>query len=465
MPKGHYTLTVRVKARGMTSAKVFAGSDVKDVTIEDAEKDYTVEFSCFRDVEIGVEGVGNKAGSSWFALDNFRLTYTGGLTEDEFATLALKQAIEDAKTVAAARPVGDVLFAVPTADNTTLNNAITAAQTVYDNTSATKAEKETAVATLNAAVDTYKAVSINKPEAGKCYFLKQKASSLYMNLTDAVKITAEPYAVQFIANGEGWTIASAANAEVTAGMAGGNTWSMSNNKDTAWKFNLKDATEGTYTIKGPNGLIGSDNTTAGSSCYGNKAEANNGLWIIAAEVTLAVAAANEYATFVAPFDVTIPAGVKAYTVDGVTGAELNMTEVTTTIPANTPVVLQATTDVNEKFYGVAATAEAKAGLLTGVYTDTPAPEGKYVLQNQGEGAKFYLVEAGKQPTVKAGHAYLTAPSAGVKAFGFDAIATAITELTEKTEATEGVVYNLQGQRVNTLQRGINIVNGKKVLVK
>ena len=167
----------------------------------------------------------------------------------------------------------------------------------------------------------------------------------------------------------------------------------------------------------------------------------------------------------APFDVTIPSGVKAYTVDGVTGAELNMTEVTTTIPANTPVVLQATTDVNEKFYGVAATAEAKAGLLTGVYTDTPAPEGKYVLQNQGEGAKFYLVEAGKQPTVKAGHAYLTAPSAGVKAFGFDAIATAITELTEKTEATEGVVYNLQGQRVNTLQRGINIVNGKKVLVK
>lgn len=40
----------------------------------------------------------------------------------------------------------------------------------------------------------------------------------------------------------------------------------------------------------------------------------------------------------------------------------------------------------------------------------------------------------------------------------------LTESTEKTEGTEGI-YNLQGQRVNSLQRGINIVNGKKVLVK
>ena len=466
MPKGHYTLTVKVKARGITSAKVFAGSEEKEVTIADEENDYTVEFSCIGDVTIGAEGVGTGAGNSWFALDNFRLTYTEGLTEDETATIALKQAIDDAKAAADARPVGDALFAVPTAANTTLSDAIVAAQTVYDNAAATTAEKVAAASTLNDAVDTYKAVSINTPEAGKGYFLKQKTTSLYMNLTEAVTITAEPYAIQFIANGEGWTIASAANTEVTAGMAGGNTWSMSNNKVTAWKFNLKDATEGTYTIQGPNGLIGSDNTTAGSSCYGNKAEANNGLWIVeeAAEATIAVAAANEYATFVAPFDVTIPAGVKAYTVDGVTGTDLDMTEVTTTIPANTPVVLQATTDVNEKFYGIAATAEAKAGLLTGVYTDTPAPVGTYVLQNQGE-VKFYLVEAGAQPTVKAGHAYLTAPSAGVKAFGFDAIATAIAGLTPTLSKGEGVVYNLQGQQLNSLQRGINIVGGKKVLVK
>ena len=45
------------------------------------------------------------------------------------------------------------------------------------------------------------------------------------------------------------------------------------------------------------------------------------------------------------------------------------------------------------------------------------------------------------------------------------VATSIMELTEKTEATEGVIYNLAGQRLNSLQRGINIIGGKKVLVK
>ena len=45
------------------------------------------------------------------------------------------------------------------------------------------------------------------------------------------------------------------------------------------------------------------------------------------------------------------------------------------------------------------------------------------------------------------------------------VATSIMELTEKTEATEGVIYNLQGQRLNGVQRGINIIGGKKVLVK
>ena len=40
-----------------------------------------------------------------------------------------------------------------------------------------------------------------------------------------------------------------------------------------------------------------------------------------------------------------------------------------------------------------------------------------------------------------------------------------TESTEKTEGTEGAIYNLQGQRLNGMQKGINIVNGKKVLIK
>ncbi|MBR1377757.1 MAG: leucine-rich repeat protein [Bacteroidaceae bacterium] len=47
----------------------------------------------------------------------------------------------------------------------------------------------------------------------------------------------------------------------------------------------------------------------------------------------------------------------------------------------------------------------------------------------------------------------------------DATGIKLTESTEKTEGTEGGIYNLQGQRLNGVQKGINIVNGKKVFIK
>ena len=87
-----------------------------------------------------------------------------------------------------------------------------------------------------------------------------------------------------------------------------------------------------------------------------------------------------YATFVAPFDVTIPEGVTAYTVDGVesNGTTLTMTEVTTTIPANTPVVLSAEAAVaaQTRLPGKSVAGEAKAGLLTGVYEAYPSSRWK-----------------------------------------------------------------------------------------
>ena len=41
-------------------------------------------------------------------------------------------------------------------------------------------------------------------------------------------------------------------------------------------------------------------------------------------------------------------------------------------------------------------------------------------------------------------------------------ATAISSITAETNA-DGVIYNLAGQRMSKLAKGINIVNGKKVI--
>ena len=97
--------------------------------------------------------------------------------------------------------------------------------------------------------------------------------------------------------------------------------------------------------------------------------------------------------------------------------------------------------------------------------DPGVPTGSYVISNN----VFYVVEEGYPVGLNGYRAYLEPVSSGsVKAISYDFgdDATGITNITELTEKAEtGAIYNINGQRINTLQKGINIVNGKKVLVK
>lgn len=183
--------------------------------------------------------------------------------------------------------------------------------------------------------------------------------------------------------------------------------------------------------------------------------------------SLAVNSAAHYGTFCAPFDVTIPVGVQAFTISGIDkNGILTLVEQQSTIPAHTPVIVysESATDINAVQFGVATTRTATSKYLTGVYTDTKAPEGSYVLQNQGGRVGFYQVQAGIQPWVRANRAYLTVPaSANVKAFYMDD-ATAI-QTVEELLSGKAEIYDLAGRRQQKLQKGINIVGGKKVLVK
>ncbi len=166
-----------------------------------------------------------------------------------------------------------------------------------------------------------------------------------------------------------------------------------------------------------------------------------------------------YATFVAPFQVAVPTGVKAYTVEAVNGETLTLTQVAT-IDANTPVVLEGALDETE-IWGKNVEGTPVAGLLTGVYEETAAPVGSYVLQNQDK-VGFYKVETEGIAMVGANRAYLTVPSS-VKAFYFDE-ATAIKAI-ESLMAGKAEIYDLNGRKMQSLQKGMNIVNGKKIMVK
>lgn len=192
------------------------------------------------------------------------------------------------------------------------------------------------------------------------------------------------------------------------------------------------------------------------------------------EVPLTMSDAN-WATFCAPYDVNVPAGMKAYTIDGVDAEDetvLSLTEVEDVIEvsenlqirvikANTPVVIQGNGAASLKAYGVAAPEEAKAGWLTGVYEETTVPTDAYVLQNHDGVVGFYKVGS-VQPTLKANRCYMNMES-DVKAFFFNAqdAATAVNKVT--VAAPSQAVYDLNGRRVEKAQKGVYIVNGKKVV--
>ena len=188
-----------------------------------------------------------------------------------------------------------------------------------------------------------------------------------------------------------------------------------------------------------------------------------------ARSSMAVNAEAKYGTFCAPFDVEVPAGVQAYTV---VGAEANglltLDDALSIIPANTPVVLFAESGLEAvEYFGIAEEGTPSVGLLTGVYENTPAPVGSYVLQNLNDKVGFYQVAEGSQPTIGANRCYLTAPTSpasGVKAFFFgEDDATGISYKSFPSGEDLGEAYNLAGQRISRMQRGINIINGKKVL--
>ncbi|MBQ9164942.1 MAG: hypothetical protein IJ163_09245 [Bacteroidaceae bacterium] len=181
----------------------------------------------------------------------------------------------------------------------------------------------------------------------------------------------------------------------------------------------------------------------------------------------------KYATRIFPFKPTLPEGIKAYACAEFDETTLTLTEVAAP-EMNVPYILYAENGANTSLedWGKGVNLTYTKGLLTGVYEDTAAPEGTYVLQNQedADGVAFYVVE--DAVTVSANRAYLKAPAtdAGVKAFRFPAEETTGINAVNALTAGKAEIFSVAGARIPSLQKGVNIIrtaDGKttKVLVK
>jgi hypothetical protein len=109
------------------------------------------------------------------------------------------------------------------------------------------------------------------------------------------------------------------------------------------------------------------------------------------------------------------------------------------------------------------------GTLTGVFESTNVATGHYVLQNQGDGEQFYKVADGSTITLNPFRAYLTASEtaseeASALRISFENTTTGVEAVKALTDG-EAQIYDLNGRKLSKLRKGINIVNGVKVIVK
>ena len=169
-----------------------------------------------------------------------------------------------------------------------------------------------------------------------------------------------------------------------------------------------------------------------------------------------------YATAYFPFAVTIPEGVKAYTVSAAADGVATLSPLTGTIPANTGVILSG----DAKTYPFAITTSTASAvednLLNGVTIATDLdPETSYILANGANGLGFYKVDP-TDTKLAANKAYLNNANGSFFSLKLDGAVTGIQSV--ENAAENAPAYDLQGRRLPQVPtKGLYIQNGKKIM--
>lgn len=182
-------------------------------------------------------------------------------------------------------------------------------------------------------------------------------------------------------------------------------------------------------------------------------------------------------TLVLPFNVAeakLPENVKAFELTYENDV-IKATEVTS-ITADHPVLINApkgqyniVSGENYDHVFNFSNRTTTNGVLTGVYnTELPysyVPADSYVLQNGADGLGFYKVDAANTIKITSFRAYLTVPTTARSLKIVYGDETTGISTTKNESAKSNEIYNLNGQRVSKAQKGLYIVNGKKVVRK
>ena len=184
-------------------------------------------------------------------------------------------------------------------------------------------------------------------------------------------------------------------------------------------------------------------------------------------VTVTVGTAG-YATYCSDraLDFSNVQNLTAYTATK-TGNSISFNKVEAGVPAGNGLLIKGVKDENTSakvpFVPSGELSDIQNALV-GVLSDTHVDKGAFVLLAGTQGVGFYKTTNDAGFTVRAHSAYLPAISGGARSFIALDEATAIEGVAAE-KAGNGEIYNLQGQRVVTAQKGLYIIDGKKVMVK
>ena len=194
-----------------------------------------------------------------------------------------------------------------------------------------------------------------------------------------------------------------------------------------------------------------------------------------------------YSVLCLPFNVILPEGVVAYDLeltdiqetdkDGLYAGNLKaIAQQGEILKSGTPVITKASAGVHN--LEIASSAGNAVTSLSGLLlrgnllsqSMTPNTEiKKYLLSAGTDGSGFYVMEEGSK--LEANQAYLEwigtqgeeAPTAIVFEYKADDDTGVNDIITSDTTSRE--IYNLGGQRMNKTHKGVNIISGKKVIMK
>ena len=262
-----------------------------------------------------------------------------------------------------------------------------------------------------------------------------------------------------------------------------------NDNNGVWKITFNSGTGAASIVaKGSNtrNVMQYNNGSTLFSCYATASQAPVYLYEKGTTITISESCYDKktkmyYATYSNTNAFVVPENLTVAKVD-VYGSETKLLAVNPfnagdIVPANTGVMVSASTPgeksillttggekINDNMLrpsgpnGITAEEMAEADLNCTYY--------RLTMHNGTDIGFWWGAENGDAFQLGANKAYLAVPktTGDIKGFAFSDIVDGIKAV-ETTETESNAIYNLAGQRVSKMQKGIYIVNGKKVLVK